>query len=124
MPNRIGPKKYKAAFQYAIRVLTGEFSPKEAIAGLRVDVGMNANSARDYFYAVWSMLGHANWGHTINGEAFRYYLETIYSSMGEKGLRVALEAFDKHSNNNSNPQQNLKVITEKFYKKLQLTDTG
>lgn len=87
----------QASYLYAKKVFHKQIDRTSATNCLNREVGMNQGSANDYIGVFCSMMEGNGYKRTINAEATRYYLESIYRDYGVSQLQKALLAVRTHT---------------------------
>lgn len=82
-------------YDYAEKFYNKEISLKEAQSELQ-NLGINKNSAVDYLYNYANLIEGKVFTRTMNVLSTRYFLDNIYSKLGQDILRKALQSLSLH----------------------------
>ncbi|MEO3736813.1 HNH endonuclease [Shewanella baltica] len=93
---RITSEQYEPAFEFALKVESGQASQSAATALLSSHTGLKSSSSAFYLNALLAMFEGAVYKKTISLAATRYYLERIKNEMQPEALERALVAVKLH----------------------------
>jgi 5-methylcytosine-specific restriction protein A len=93
---RITSEQYEPAFEFALKVESGQTSRSAATAMLSSHTGLKASSSAFYLNALLAMFEGTVYKKTISLAATRYYLERFKNDMSPEALERALVAVELH----------------------------
>lgn len=124
---RITPEQYEPAFEFALKVESGQTSRSAAIAMLSGHTGLKSSSSAFYLNALLAMFEGTVYKKTISLAATRYYLECVKNDMPPKALERALVSVELHLDyyavQGKGEQVSIRTLVDSYRANLALTVT-
>jgi 5-methylcytosine-specific restriction enzyme A len=92
----ITPEQFEPAFEFALRVQSGQISRSVASELLSSHTGLKVSSSAFYLNALLAMFEGTVYKKTISLAATRYYLKCFKNDMPSEALERALVAIELH----------------------------
>jgi 5-methylcytosine-specific restriction protein A len=123
----ITSEQYKPAFEFALKVESGQTSRSAATAMLSSHTGLKASSSAFYLNALLAMFEGTVYKKTISLAATRYYLERFKNDMSPEALERALVAVELHLDyyavQGKGEQVSIRTLVDSYRAKLALSVT-
>lgn len=124
---RITSEQYEPAFEFVLKVESGQTSRSAATAMLSSHTGLKASSSAFYLNALLAMFEGTIYKKTISLAATRYYLERFKNDMSPEALERALVAVELHLDyyavQGKGEQVSIRTLVDSYRAKLALSVT-
>ncbi|GGB77586.1 HNH endonuclease [Shewanella inventionis] len=124
---RITSEQYEPAFEFALKVESGQTNRSAATALLSSHTGLKSSSSAFYLNALLAMLEGTVYKKTISLAATRYYLERFKNDMSPEALERALVAVELHLDyyavQGKGEQVSIRALVDSYRAKLALSVT-